>query len=272
MAAHPRATCYFITHHGPRCSGQAPWFLRASCKAAARTGQRLLRATASRPYSFPASCRGLPRYEAFVREELAHLRHRGILLRHDEAGRLERVRLGRLAYLPEPGQQLCQRRAEDGLVVVLDRLLQLGIQSVQLGGSGLRHLQLTLAEDADDHSTSPVCSAACAAAGSAFDAPVCAPSICRGALLARAAFICSSSLSTPLLAPSRSSSTWMSSRGPPTMSSSAPEAISSSIAPALAFICSVLSSARWIAIPTSPISSEMPVKASLILVCASAAV
>ena len=55
-------------------------------------------------------------------------------------------------------------------------------------------------------------------------------------------------------------------------SSSAPEAISSSIAPARAFICSVLSSARWIAMPTSPISSEMPVNASLIRVCASAAV
>ena len=60
--------------------------------------------------------------------------------------------------------------------------------------------------------------------------------------------------------------------GPPTMSSRAPEAISSSMAPARAFICSVLSSARWMAIPTSPISSEMPVKASLIRVCASAAV
>ena len=34
----------------------------------------------------------------------------------------------------------------------------------------------------------------------------------------------------------------------------------------------VLSSARWIAMPTSPISSEMPENASLILVCASAAV
>ena len=54
--------------------------------------------------------------------------------------------------------------------------------------------------------------------------------------------------------------------------SSAPEASSSSIAPARACICAVLSSARWIAWPTSPISVEMPEKASLILVCASAAV
>ena len=54
-------------------------------------------------------------------------------------------------------------------------------------------------------------------------------------------------------------------------SSRAPEAISSSMAPARACICAVLSSARCIAIPTSPISSEMPENASLIRVCASAA-
>ena len=55
-------------------------------------------------------------------------------------------------------------------------------------------------------------------------------------------------------------------------SSSAPEAISSSMAPARACICWVLSSARWTARPTSPISSEMPENASLIRVWASAAV
>ena len=61
---------------------------------------------------------------------------------------------------------------------------------------------------------------------------------------------------------------------PPTWltSSSAPEAISSSIAPARACIWAVLSSARWMARPTSPISSPIPDMASLILVCASAAV
>jgi len=75
-----------------------------------------------------------------------------------------------------------------------------------------------------------------------------------------------------LLADIMSSSLWMSSRRPPTASSSAPEAISSSIAPARACIWAVLSSARWIAMPTSPISSEMPEKASLIRVWASAAV
>ena len=55
-------------------------------------------------------------------------------------------------------------------------------------------------------------------------------------------------------------------------SSRAPEAISSSMALARACICAVLSSARWMASPTSPISSPMPDIASLIRVCASAAV
>ena len=58
----------------------------------------------------------------------------------------------------------------------------------------------------------------------------------------------------------------------PEASLSAPDAISSSIAPARACICAVLSSARWTARPTSENSSEIPENASLILVCASAAV
>ena len=44
------------------------------------------------------------------------------------------------------------------------------------------------------------------------------------------------------------------------------------MAPARACIWAVLSSARWMAMPTSPISSPMPDIASLIRVCASAAV
>ena len=55
-------------------------------------------------------------------------------------------------------------------------------------------------------------------------------------------------------------------------SSRAPEAISSSTAPARACMVAVLSSARWMARPTSPISSEMPETASPILAVASAAV
>ena len=55
-------------------------------------------------------------------------------------------------------------------------------------------------------------------------------------------------------------------------SSRAPEAISSSTAPARACICWVLSSARCTASPTSPISSEMPENASPMRVWASAAV
>ena len=55
-------------------------------------------------------------------------------------------------------------------------------------------------------------------------------------------------------------------------SSSAPDASSSSIAPARACSCAVLSSARCIARPTSLISSLIPETASPIRVCASAAV
>jgi hypothetical protein len=69
-----------------------------------------------------------------------------------------------------------------------------------------------------------------------------------------------------------SSSAAMSSLAVPDTSSRAPLASSSSMAPARACMASVLSSARWTAMPTSPISSEMPLNASPILVCASAAV
>ena len=90
----------------------------------------------------------------------------------------------------------------------------------------------------------------------------------RGAPLSRA-----SSASTSACELIASSSRVMSSpRLSAVASSRAPEAISSSIAPARACICAVLSSARWIAAPTSPISSPRPETASLIRVCASAAV
>ena len=85
------------------------------------------------------------------------------------------------------------------------------------------------------------------------------------------AFSAASSFSTWEEDASESSSRVMSSLKLPLGSSSAPEASSSSMAPARACIWAVLSSARWIARPTSPISSEMPVKASLMRVCASAA-
>ena len=55
-------------------------------------------------------------------------------------------------------------------------------------------------------------------------------------------------------------------------SSRAPEAISSSMAWPRACIWAVLSSARWMARPTSPISSPMPDIASPMRVWASAAV
>ena len=85
------------------------------------------------------------------------------------------------------------------------------------------------------------------------------------------AFIAANVSSTSLVLAIRSSSAVIESLPVPVASSRAPEAMSSSMAPARACIDCVLSSARWMAIPTSPSSSEMPEKASLILVCASAA-
>ena len=65
----------------------------------------------------------------------------------------------------------------------------------------------------------------------------------------------------------------MSSWPPPSCdrSSNVPAASSSSTADARARICSVLSSARWIASPRSAISSPTPLAASEIFTCASAA-
>src|SRR3984885_1424504 len=175
----------------------------------------------------------------------------------------------------------------------------------QLAGDDVVHPELALAENPDDHETSPSCGTsatgspvgwaswtggtyggACGGggaycAGGACDWPACGcpvweplepPSSCLGAPALSSPLSRFSSDSTSLFALSMSSSDWMSSRRPPMESSSAPEAINSSIAPARACIWAVLSSARWIAMPTSPISSEMPENASLIRVCASAAV
>src|ERR1700683_1347077 len=189
---------------------------------------------------------------------------------------------------------------------MLDGGLAVGSELVQLGADGILDLELALAEDPDDHDPSPswgspgrsdtgmpagwacsagaggaygACAWACAwaacawAAWAAWASPLAeVPSSCLGAAAVISPLSMASSRSTSLLALIMSSSLWMSSRLPPTASSSAPEAISSSIAPARACIWAVLSSARWIAMPTSPISSEMPENASFILVCASAAV
>src|SRR6266496_1240861 len=191
-----------------------------------------------------------------------------------------------------------QRGGEGGLIVAVDGRLELGVQAVQLGDGRVVDPELVLTEDPDDHEGSPSCGSAgrsdagmlagwacwdggaypvscawVACPGPVPLLPLAPPSSCFGAPAVISPLSLLSSRSTSLLADIMSSSLWMSSRRlPPTASSSAPEAISSSMAPARACIWAVLSSARWIAMPTSPISSEMPVNASLILVCASAAV
>src|SRR5712692_5648897 len=217
-------------------------------------------------------------------EKIAHLGDGSPGAGQDEIGRLDRVSWQFDAKHPCPVEQVPQRGLKGGLVLVLDSLFQRGVQPGQFLDGLVVHLALAFAHDPDNHDASPEvgCSAGnevCAACWPAPSEPGAASawlaelgSSFGASTPASSTFIRSSSASTPWPAPSWSSSAWISSCGPLTASVSAPEAISSSIALARAFICSVLSSARWIARPTSLISSEMPVKTSLILVCASAAV
>src|SRR5207248_2202900 len=160
----------------------------------------------------------------------------------------------RSAGLPHSIEHARERRAEHLLVAELDCRLQLVVELVERAHVQIAHVQLTLAEDPHDHDDVPPISFGAA------PAPTSPLSLDN-----------SNSTSDDELI--RSSSVWMSSEGPVAVaSSSAPEASSSSIAAPRACICAVLSCARWIARPTSPISSETPANASPIFVCASAAV
>src|SRR5215469_14568569 len=211
--------------------------------------------------------------EGAVGEELAHFVDAGVRERQDVVRGHKRVIRHRRARVPHQAYRRAEDGAERGVVVLLDRSVQLGVERGQLARHVGVNLELTLAENPDDHDPSPACgcSAACVAS-EPLESPLALASICRGEPAASSPFICASSASIEVSAPSLSSSAWMASGEPPAWSSSAPEASSSSIAPARACICAVLSSARWIARPMSPISSEMPEKASLMRVCASAAV
>src|SRR6266536_1138373 len=179
-------------------------------------------------------------------------------------------------------QQPLQGGAEPVLVVVVDRFEQVLVEVVQLLNARLGNLELPLAHDPDDHrwsswagafrvgasAVSPAWSSG-AGAGSAVSArpPSCLAVV--GPL--SSPLIRESSASTMASAEVRCSSA---SRRSLVMArlSRAPEAISSSSAPARDCICATLSSARCMAMPTSPISSPMPETASLMRVCASAAV
>src|SRR5690606_135861 len=213
--------------------------------------------------------------QALVPQHGPHLVDVRVRRGEDQIGRLQAVGREGLAHLADVLQQGVQRGAEGRLVARLDRRLQLVVERVEGGQVLLGHVQLTLAHQADDHWAPPgfcghwACWGFSCWCGWAVGVPWFS-SVGAGPWPS-SALSRSSSMSTPGPAPIRSSSAWMSSFGPE-KSSRAPDASSSSIAPARAFIVSVFSSARWIARPTSPISSEMPENASLLLVWASAAV
>src|SRR5438067_6866739 len=163
----------------------------------------------------------------------------------------------RLTDLPDPVDEIEQAAAEGCLVAFLHGVDQGVVELVELVQRFGGHLELALAQDAQDHfASSP-------------EAPI---SFGGGAPEPSSAFILASSASTEEPAVRASSWAWMSPPGRAVTSSRAPDASSSSTAPARACMEVVLSSARWMASPTSPISSEMPDTASPILVWASAAV
>src|SRR5690625_4791505 len=197
--------------------------------------------------------------EPVVLQHPPYLLHGGVGRREDELGGDQGIGRQRLAVLPGLFQQVVQRLAEGGFVPRLQRLFQRVVEGVEQVEVGLGQIQLTLTHDANDHEPS------------FWPLP---PSIC-GVLSPpppSSNFMRSSSASTPVVLAIRSSSDWMSSLELSVTSSSAPEASNSSTAPARACISAVLSSALCTAMPTSPISSEIPEKASLICVWAWAAV
>src|SRR5487761_534312 len=165
-----------------------------------------------------------------VREELAHLADGGVREGKDVVRRHELVVRHRLPRRPHQGHGGVQGRAERRLDVVADGRVEVLVQRGQLHGGVITDAELALAEDSHDHDPSPACCSAAGASCPALAEPL--PSICLGALEAISPLIRASSESTSLLAPSLSSSAWMSSWPPPTWSSRAPEASSSSIAPA----------------------------------------
>src|SRR5581483_5348444 len=207
-------------------------------------------------------------------EQVAHFVERGVRARQDEVARLDLLDRQRLTQLPHPGEQRVHGCAELGLLTVADGGHQLVIELVQLVEGALLQGQLPFAEDADDHLESPSLTSSASWTAPGLATPEAPASSCLVGPPASSSFIRSSSLSTPVPLDSRLSSTSMSSPvvSAASGSSSAPVAVSSVIASARACSCAVLSCARWMAMPTSPISSEMPVSVSAIRVCAWAAV
>src|ERR671931_601766 len=187
--------------------------------------------------------------QSLTGEELPGFLEAEVVGRDDQIRRRQVVVRQRLATLPDRLRHEPEHAAEVLLVAVLDRLSALRVELVQRLDDVVVHAELPVAaQQPGDHCSS-----------SFFSPP--APS---------SAFIFASSSSTcdddESWASSRSSCVWSDVK-----SSSAPEVVSSSIALARACICSVLSLARWIARPVSAICSPIPVAASPIRTCASAA-
>src|SRR5918993_4354515 len=213
--------------------------------------------------------------EAVVAQELADLVDGRVRRRQNQVGLVEGLEVVVGAAGTHGGQEALQRGAEHRLVPGLDRLLDLVVEAVEGVEGVVVEVVLTLAEDAHDHARPLSSLSPSTRTASGWPARMSPPSsagsiACGGALpaLSRAS---SASTSEPELR--ASSSREMSSPALSCEASSrAPEAISSSMAAPRACIWAVLSSARWMARPTSPISSPMPDIASPMRVCASAAV
>src|ERR671930_891015 len=208
-----------------------------------------------------------PRDEALVAEQVADLLDGRVRARQHQVGRAKVVGRQLVAGRADAGQQRLQRGGEGLLRAAVGRLQQVLVQAVQLVEVGVGDVELPLADDAHDHRRSS--STAASSAGAAPPPPP-LPS-CLVVVPPSSPLMRASSASTAGSAALRSSSACSRSLEADT-SSRAPEAISSSMAPARACIWATLSSARCMAMPTSPISSPIPEMASLTLVCASAAV
>src|SRR3954447_8977476 len=191
-----------------------------------------------------------------VGQQRADLVERAALVRQQRVGLLQGVVRQPLPHGAHLRQQIGQGGAEPRLVAGLDRALKPAVETVEQGEVRVVDGVLALPEHPDDHGLSSGAGAAAGAAGAASAAGAAAPpSIASGALPAPISPLSrDSSSSTSLLLDIRSSSAVMSSLAVPDASSRAPLASSSSMAPARACIARVLSSARWTARPTSPIS------------------
>src|SRR5690349_2344134 len=226
-----------------------------------------------------SSCRP-PRDEPLVAQHRSNVGEAGPIVRENQIGDDEIVVGDRPAFLPYGCEQGVQSLVERGLVVGVGGRLEPVVENVEV--LDVVHVELSFAEDTNDHPRPPPsCWLSVLSAAGGLSTAGCDPStgtgaVCPGRPTTASAregpdswrFIWASSSSTCDPPRAESSSFWMSSLRPDRVvtSSSAPEDRSPSRAWERACIWAVLSSARCIARPTSPISSEMPATDSLMRV------